>query len=54
MKNKIYNTPEYRNSKRVVGFIDKVLKKKIVKLAKKKNISISKALGIIIASYFFE
>lgn len=54
MKKRVYNTPKYRNEKRVVGFMNEGLKKKIVSFAKTKKVSISKALGIIVADYFSE
>lgn len=42
---KIYNTPEYRNLKRVVSFVDPIIKSKITKTAKKKKISVSKEIA---------
>ncbi len=54
MPKKIYNNAEYRDEKRVVGFINKDLKKKLLAFKKSKKISISKALGIIVADYFSE
>ncbi len=42
---KNYNTQEYRNSKRVVGFVKPQMKEKLLKLHKKTGISVSKLVG---------
>lgn len=42
---KIYNNSEYRNLKRVVSFVEPIVKKAILMAAKKKKTSISKEVA---------
>lgn len=49
----IHNTPEYRKDKRIVAFVDKEIKKAILKKAKKDNVSVSKLVGDVLVKAFF-
>ncbi len=49
---KNYNTPEYRDSKRVVAFIEPEIKKKVLSQAKKNGLSISAELKNVIDAHY--
>lgn len=46
------NNSKYRSEKRLVVYVDEKIKKKIIKSAKKNNLSMSKEVSEIIGFYF--
>lgn len=51
-KKKSGNTPQYRQDKRVVTFVDKETKGKILASAKGKKISVSKEVRMMLEDFY--
>ena len=51
-KIKIYNTPKYRDAKRITAFVSPELKEKILAEAERYNHSVSKEAGAALRAYY--